>query len=143
MGYDASARAALGVLIKDDQLYVEKKVRGCKHALPAKGKYCSECGSPTWVTEDSPVPGYDPEVDDEKLGELDLVATGSESDLLVLGFALADVNSGEKPFRVDTVNFHSAEYDMHYNRVKSVLEKAGLSELMSTFGLYVFLYESC
>lgn len=147
MGYDARAVAVIGVrhppgFIKS-KLFQDVTRRVCSHDFPEDHKYCPECGAPRTITFPMPIK--------------ELVDGGGDGDTLC-GYEL--VNRGEGYYddpefiaywtsnqvgRRETVSLKECDYlDLNDLRIKMYEKLGPLGQYNDdTFGIHVFLHESC
>lgn len=146
MGYDAYAVAVIGVkhapgVIKS-KLFQEVTRRVCDHPMEEGMKHCPECGAPRTTTFPVPISEYvDEEGDGDTLCGYALEYRSSEDDDPEF---IAWWSSGHVR-RLETTSLGSRE-NMDFSQAReemcAKLEPLGLWN-EHTFGLHVFLYESC
>lgn len=141
MGYDAYAYAIVGLKVDpkklDSVLHKEDLVRGCSHEVDSiRTKFCPECGKPVVKSTTVPHPEFD--VDDSKFFGFKLLCKNSEDRnfYYIAGEVASSSSYSGKPY----LNYKNIE-DIK-GKMKNVLEPLGLWK-ESSFGIHVFLYESC
>jgi len=146
MGYDAYAVAVIGVKhpsgVIRSKLFKEVTKRACSHKIGKDMKHCPECGAPAFKTVKKSIDQYmDGEGDGDTLCGYELVHRGEGyyDDPEFIAFWASDC------VRARTTKFHSLgnlDQEEIWNEMQAKLEPLGLWN-GSTFGLHVFLYESC
>jgi hypothetical protein len=142
MGYDAYAVAVIGVRHDPGEiksvLYHESRVRGCDHELSQVTAFCATCGKPAYVAVREPLHCYDE--DAETLWGYKLINRGE-------GYYddpefIAYWSSGLiRPRNIRSKNLWSVDLAKAAEEMKVKLGPLVLWN--SSFGLHVFLHESC
>lgn len=126
------ADIVVGIRVKRDQLYEEKAVPGCAHQVPAKAKFCPECGAVASKILCVPIQGYD---EDERYGRLDVTNFGYDNEEVIVGRRVAHLSDIDDPAKaVKRSDLTDAERD-----VMASLEG---SPLKGKFGIWLCLSAS-
>lgn len=136
MGVDYYAQSIIGVKIANPR--VKTIYRGCKHTA-GKGKFCAECGQPTFVESTELHPVIEKlENGSEKMTKLGLI-WGTDQEEAYVGFFKCETDSSRCGGARDSGKV--ALPDINIQELKKALQEE-LKELYNenNFGLWTILY---
>ena len=139
MSMTAYAVFAVGVKVHEKDLYLDKKVRGCKHAAKDNAKFCPECGKPMWDETTAPRKEYD-ESQDTFCG-FDIVRSGTDGDSVIIGFEGVKAGDYEQPMMMSIPHWSDKNLEDTKRQLKEKLEPLGLWK-EKNFGQWLIQYAS-
>jgi hypothetical protein len=91
MSVNFTARLVYGLFVNKSDFKVIKKVRGCKHDIDEKDKYCSKCGSRAYVEKEYSL--LDNGILDKSKLRFFRQSNYDEDDTVLFGFLLGEIDT--------------------------------------------------